>query len=171
MEAGVNSPGYRSRIVGSCSLHFQVHQMVLHCFPKWRYSFFCCCLLFIFLLAMPHSSWDLSFPTRAWTWALGSDSVESQPLSHQGIPNSAFLIILIMLFTLRVKRSCLKLVVEFVMIWEENCAFHLFIVEFMTMKYFVQIISPLCFAVTITRMKIINVTGCNDLFFYITFWS
>lgn len=112
---------------------------------------------------------DVSFRTRDWSRALGSDSVESQPLSHQGIPNSAFFIILIMLFTLRVKRSCLKLVVEFVMMWEKNCAFDLFIMEFITMKYFVQIISPL--AIMLTRMKIINLTGWNDLFFYITFWS
>lgn len=112
---------------------------------------------------------DVSFRTRDWSRALGSDSVESQPLSHQGIPNSAFFIILIMLFTLRVKRSCLKLVVEFVMMWEKNCVFYLFIMEFITMKYFVQIISPL--AIMLTRMKIINLTGWNDLFFYITFWS
>ena len=82
MEAGVNSPGSRSRIVGSCSLHFQVPQTVLHCFPKWRYSFVVVVVCFFFL-AMPHSSRDLSFPTRAWTWALGRDSVESQPLVVQ----------------------------------------------------------------------------------------
>ena len=34
--------------------------------------------------------WDLSSPTRDRTLALGSESVESQPLDRQGIPSSGF---------------------------------------------------------------------------------
>ena len=35
---------------------------------------------------MPHSLWDPSSPTRDWTWALGSESAESQPLDCQEVP-------------------------------------------------------------------------------------
>ena len=39
-----------------------------------------------FNLPMPHSLKDHSSPTRNWTFTLGSESVESKPLDHQGIP-------------------------------------------------------------------------------------
>ena len=44
------------------------------------------CNIFFYLLflAVLHSWWDS--PTRDWTCALGSESVESQPLDHRGIP-------------------------------------------------------------------------------------
>ena len=32
---------------------------------------------FFFFFAMPHGLWDLSFPTRDWTWALGIELLES----------------------------------------------------------------------------------------------
>ena len=51
-----------------------------HC--VWGFYLF----VFLFLLAAPHCLWDLSSPTRDWTWALGSENVESQAVDHQGIP-------------------------------------------------------------------------------------
>ena len=41
--------------------------------------------LSLFILAVPHSLWALNSLTRDWAWALGSESMESEPLSHQGI--------------------------------------------------------------------------------------
>ena len=33
--------------------------------------------LFVYSLAILCELWDLNFPTRDWTWALGSESAES----------------------------------------------------------------------------------------------
>ena len=51
-----------------------------------------------FFLAVPHILWDLSSPTRDWTWALGSVSAESQPLDRQGIPLTLLFIFLFLFF-------------------------------------------------------------------------
>ena len=60
----------------------------LTCFPLHMtdssQSFVC---LFCCVLATPHGLRDLSSPTRDRTWALGSESPESYPLDHQGIPS------------------------------------------------------------------------------------
>lgn len=44
-----------------------------------------------FFLATPHSLWDISPATRNWTQTLGSESAESYPLDHQGIPHTVLL--------------------------------------------------------------------------------
>ena len=36
----------------------------------------------------PRGLWDLCSRTRDWTWASGSGSTESQPLNHQGTPDT-----------------------------------------------------------------------------------
>ena len=43
-------------------------------------------ILFLFFLATSLSLWDLSSSTRDQTWAPGSESTESQPQDHWGIP-------------------------------------------------------------------------------------
>ena len=47
--------------------------------------------IFFFL---PHSVWDLRFPTRDWTRAFYTGSMESQPLDSQGSPRSVFVVAL-----------------------------------------------------------------------------
>ena len=37
-----------------------------------------------------HNFQDLSFPTRGWTQGQGSESDQSSPLDHQGIPFSFY---------------------------------------------------------------------------------
>ena len=41
---------------------------------------------FLFILATPHSMWDLSSQTMDQTWTPCSRSVESKPLDLQGVP-------------------------------------------------------------------------------------
>ena len=41
---------------------------------------------FLFILATPHSVWDLSSQTTDETHTLCSGSVESEPLDRQGVP-------------------------------------------------------------------------------------
>ena len=43
-------------------------------------------ILFILFFWPPRVTWAFSSMTRDWTPALGSESVESSPLDHQGIP-------------------------------------------------------------------------------------
>ena len=43
-------------------------------------------ILFILFFWPPRVTWAFSSLTRDWTPALGSESVESSPLDHQGIP-------------------------------------------------------------------------------------
>ena len=43
---------------------------------------------FLFLVALP------LVPTRDWTWALGSESAESEPLDHREVPRAAVLFFL-----------------------------------------------------------------------------
>ena len=40
--------------------------------------------MYNYFLAAPLSLWDFSSPTKDGTQTLGSESVESQPLTHQG---------------------------------------------------------------------------------------
>ena len=44
---------------------------------------------FFFFLAMSYSLWDHNSLTRDWTQACNSESVESYPLDHQGIPSKS----------------------------------------------------------------------------------
>ena len=41
-------------------------------------------VMYNYFLAAPLSLWDFSSPTKDGTQTLGSESVESQPLTHQG---------------------------------------------------------------------------------------
>ena len=47
---------------------------------------------FLFDLFLPaqRNLWDLSSPTRYWTWVLSSDNANSWPLAHWGIPALIF---------------------------------------------------------------------------------
>ena len=50
----------------------RIHKLLL------PFHIFCLfCLLLSLFLAIPHSLWDLSFPTKDWTWALSIEYVES----------------------------------------------------------------------------------------------
>ena len=68
------------------SLFFKFWYLVYYGFFQF-FSFF-------FFLPILHCLWDLSSPTRDWTWALGGGNTESQPLDGQGIHSFQFLKIL-----------------------------------------------------------------------------
>ena len=58
-------------------------------------------LLFLeifFFLTTAHIFWDLSSPTRDWTWAHGSESAKSWPLDPQGIPSNIISVPLFLLY-------------------------------------------------------------------------
>ena len=77
------------------------------CIYEWHYNpslhftyFF---VLFCFLAALCCLR-NLSSLTRDWTWALGSESAESQPLDRQGIPYNS----LICLYQSVIHHECLS---------------------------------------------------------------
>ena len=70
----------RISVEGQCSLNCRGFFCVWF---SWGGLFVC---LFV-LIFRSHGFWDLRFSTRSWTQALGNESLESQPLDHQGIPS------------------------------------------------------------------------------------
>jgi len=70
----------RTSVEGECSLNCSFFSFGFH----GVFSLFICSDVLIF---RSYGFWDLSFPTRSWTQALGSESLESQPLDHQEIPS------------------------------------------------------------------------------------
>ena len=62
-----------------------IMQQCLYC-TLCTESIFAYMLHFIFLLPTPCSLQDLNSPSRDWTHILSSESSESWPLDHQGIP-------------------------------------------------------------------------------------
>ena len=55
-------------------------------------------LIYLFILAATHATWDLSSPTRDWTHAPCIGSLESKPLDCQGSPGCMYLFELVFSF-------------------------------------------------------------------------
>ena len=70
------------------------HTKLMHLFTSVLFFLIFIYLFFNLFLATLHGLWDLSSPTRDWTHALGSESTESWPLAHHGIPHICTFLIL-----------------------------------------------------------------------------
>lgn len=51
-------------------------------------------LLFCYLLGLPHGLWELSSTTGAWSQALCSGSIDSEPLDSQGISYNTLILLI-----------------------------------------------------------------------------
>ena len=81
----------------SLTLHIWMETSVIWGHQALNYSaglFFPCWFICLFVISpdnffffWPLSLWDFSSQTRDWTWTPGSESTESKPLDHQGIPS------------------------------------------------------------------------------------